>query len=74
MILHNFISLRVFIVYMENSLRFEFYFGQIHRSEICTEVSFALPKLMWTQIILHRTETLPQSEISNRFEFTSGLV
>ena len=38
MILRNFISLRAFIVYMENSLRFE----------ICTEKSFTKPEVMWT--------------------------
>ena len=44
MILRNFISLRVFTVYMENPMRFD-------RSEICTEVSFTSPELMWTQIM-----------------------
>ena len=34
--LRNFISLRAFIVYMENSLRFE----------ICTEKSFTKPEVM----------------------------
>ena len=41
MILRNFISLRAFTVYMENSLRFE----------ICTEVSFTTPEVMWTLIM-----------------------
>ena len=45
MILRNFISLRAFTVYMENSLRFE----------IWTEVSFTTPEVMWTLItkLLH---------------------
>ena len=41
MILRNFISLRAFTFYMENSLRF-----QIDRSEICTQVSFTTPEVM----------------------------
>ena len=46
MILRNFFSLRAFAVYVENSLRFEFHFGQIDRGEICTEVSFTSPEVM----------------------------
>ena len=82
MILHNFISLQTFTVYMENSLRFEIslQMDQMDRSEVCSEVSFTLPKLMWTltwtsvNVTLHRREVLPRSEISNWFEFTSGLM
>ena len=48
MILRNFISLRAFTVYMENSLRFE----------ICTKVSFTPPNVMWTLII-----KLPYTEV-----------
>ena len=48
MILRNFISLRAFTVYMENSLRFE----------ICTEVSFTTPEVMWTLIV-----KLPHTEV-----------
>ena len=48
MILRKFISLREFTVYMENSLRFE----------ICTEVSFTTPKVMWTLIM-----KLPHTEV-----------
>ena len=48
MILRNFISLRAFTVYMENSLRFE----------ICTEVSFTTPEVMWTLIM-----KLPHTEV-----------
>ena len=48
MILHNFISLRAFTVYMENSLRFE----------ICTEVSFTTSEVMWTLIM-----KLPHTEV-----------
>ena len=36
---------------MQNSLRFEVYFGQIDWSEIYTEVSFTSPEVMWTLII-----------------------
>ena len=48
MILRHFISLRAFTVYMENSLLFE----------ICTEVSFTSPELMWTLIM-----KLPYTEV-----------
>ena len=57
MILRNFISLRAFIVYMENSLRL-FHFGQLDRNEICTEVSFIPPEVMWTLIM-----KLPHTEL-----------
>ena len=40
-ILRKFISLRAFAVSIKNSLRFEI-------SEICTEVSFTPPEVMWT--------------------------
>ena len=43
LILGNFISLRAFTVYMENSLRFEISLGQF---EICNEVSFTSPELI----------------------------
>ena len=62
---------------MENSLRLKAHFSQIGQSEICTEVSFPLPEPMWmheVEIILHRSEILLQSEISNWFEFTSGFM
>ena len=71
MILRNFISLRAFTIYMENLLRFEISLRSI-----------------WAKWNLHRTEfhyaqshvnadnevTSHQSEISNRFQFTSGLM
>ena len=41
MILRNFISLRAFTVYMENSLPFK----------ICTEVSLTPPEVMWALIM-----------------------
>ena len=62
---------------MENSLWFEISLRSIwskwnlHRSEF----HFA-----WThvnannEVTLHQSEILPRSEISNRFEFTSGLM
>ena len=77
MILRNFISLRAVTVYMENSLRFEISLRSIwpkwnlHQSEF----HFA-----WThvnannEVTLHRSEIFTRSEISNRFEFTSGLM
>ena len=56
MILRNFISLRAFTVYMENSLRFE----------ICTEVSFTTPEVMWTLIMkLPHTEVKSQTGLSS---------
>ena len=36
----------------------KFHFGQIDQSEICTEVSFTSPKLMWTLIM-----KLPYTEV-----------
>ena len=51
MILCNFISLRAFSVYMENSLFLKFYFGHFDWNEICTEVSFTPPEVMWTLIM-----------------------
>ena len=62
MILPNFISLGVFTVYMENSLRFEISLRlNLHRSQF---------HLTWThvnannEVTIHRGEILPQSEIS----------
>ena len=70
MILRNFISLRAFTVYMEN---LKFHFGQIDRGEICTEMSFTTPEVMWTLIMkLAHTEVKFYPE--HRFEFTSGLM
>ena len=50
MILRNFISPREFTIYMENSLRLEISLRSIDRSEICTEVNFTTPEVMWTLI------------------------
>ena len=59
MILRNFISLPAFTFYMENSVRFEIDRNcQIDRGEICTEVSFTSPEVMWTLII-----KLPLTEV-----------
>ena len=58
MILRDFISLRAFTVYMKISLRSEILLGQIDWSETCTEVSFTVPKLMWTLI-----RKLPYTEV-----------
>ena len=66
MILRNFISLRAFTVYMENSLRLKFHFGQFDGSEICTEVIFTTPELMWTL-----TMKLPHTEVKSQIGVSS---
>ena len=77
MILRNFISLRAFTVYMENSLQFEISLWSIwpkwnlHQSEFHFDWTYVNTN---DAITLHRHEILPQSVISNRFEFTSGLM
>ena len=77
MILRNFISLRAFTVYMENSLRFEISLRSIwlkwnlHRSEFHYAESHVNAD---NEVTSHRSEILPRSEISNQFEFTSGLM
>ena len=70
MILRNFISLRAFTVYMENSLRFEISLRpswlkwNLHRSEFY----FAWTRVNTiNEVTLHQSEILFQSEISNRF-------
>ena len=76
MIMRNFVSLRAFTVYMKTRCGLKFHFGQFCQGEICTEVSFTTPESHVNadnEVTLHRSEILPQSEISNRFEFTSGL-
>ena len=77
MILRNFISLRAFIVYMENLLRFEISLRSIwpkwnlHRSEFHSTQSHENADNKATS---HQREIFSQSEISNRSEFTSGLM
>ena len=77
MILRNFISLQAFTVYMENSLRFEISLQSnwpkwnLHRREFHYAQNHVNTD---NEVILHRYEILPQSEISHRFEFTSGLI
>ena len=72
MILRNFISLRAFPVYMENSLRFEIWLKwNLHQSEFHYAQSHVNAD---NEVTLYRSEILPRSEISNRFEFTSGLM
>ena len=72
MILRNFILLRAFTVYMENSLRFENSLRSIwpkwnlHRREFLYARSHVNDD---NEVISHRSEILPGSEISNRFEF-----
>ena len=61
MILRNFISLRAFTAYMENSLRFEIY----------TEVSFITPEAMWTLIMkLPHTEVKCYPEVKSQTELS----
>ena len=77
MILRNFISLQVFTVSMKNSLRFEFHFGQLDRSEICTKASFTTLEVMWMLIMkLPQTEVKFYAEVKSQtgFEFTSDLM
>ena len=77
MILRNFISLWVFTVDMENSLRFESLLQSIwmewklHRSEFRYARSHLNAD---NEVTSHQFEILPQSEISNPFEFNSGLM
>ena len=72
MILRNFISLRAFTVYMENSLRFEIWpKWNLHRSEFHYAQSHVNAD---NEVISHRSEILSRSKISNWFEFTLGLM
>ena len=66
MILHNFISLQVFIYFLheKHAAVWNFTSFDLHRSEL---------HLPWTQMNANN-EIWPQSEISNRFELTSGLM
>ena len=74
MILRNFISLRAFTVYMENSLWFEISLRSmwnLHRSEFHSTQSHENAD---NEATSHQREIFSQSEISNRSEFTSGLM
>ena len=77
MILRNFISLQAFTLYMENSLWFEISLRSfwakwnLHWSEFHYARSHVNAD---NEVTSHQSEILPQSEISNRFEFTSGLM
>ena len=70
MILRNFVSLRAFTVYMENSLPFEILFRSnwpkwnLHESEFHFTWGHVNGE---KEVTLHRSEILPRSEISNRF-------
>ena len=76
MILRNFILLLAFAVYMENSLQFEISPRSIwpkwnlHQSEFHYSWSNANASKVTSQW----SEILSWSEISNRFEFTLGLI
>ena len=77
MILHNFILLWAFTVYMENSLQFEISFWSIWPKWNLHWDGF---HYAWShvnadnEVTWHQREILPRSEISNRFEFTLGLM
>ena len=67
----NFISQLYFaagIYCLHGKLTFllKFHFGQIDRSEICTEVSFTTPYVMWTLIM-----KLPHTEVKFYLEVKS---
>ena len=67
MILRNFISLRAFTVYMENSLQFEIsqsIWQNLHQSEFYYARSHVNAD---NEVTSHRKEILSQSEISNQF-------
>ena len=67
MILRNFISLRVFTVYMEKSLQFEIsqsIWQNLHQSEFHYARSHVNAD---NEVTSHRKEILSQSEISNQF-------
>ena len=75
--MHNFVSLRAFTVYMENPLQFEISLQSNWPkwNLLGSKLHFA-----WTYVNsnneanLHQSEILPQSEISNQFEFILGLM
>ena len=77
MIPRNFISLRAFTVYMENPLWFEISLllnwpkWNLHKSEFHYAQSHLIA---YNEVTSHRSEILPRSEVSNQFEFTSGLM
>ena len=77
MILRNFISLRAFTGYMENSLQFEISLRFIWRKWNLHWSEFHYARSHENddnKVNSHRSEILPRREISNRFEFTLGLV
>ena len=77
MILCNFILLQAFTAYMENSLRFEISLWSnwpkwnMQQSEFHYTQSYVSAD---NEVNSHRSEILPQSEMSNQFEFTLGLM
>ena len=77
MILRNFISLRAFTVYMENSLQFEISLRSnwlkwnLHQREFHYARSHVSAD---NEVTSHQSEILPWSEISNQFDFTLGLM
>ena len=50
MILCHFISLRHLLFTWKTHCSFRFHIAQVDRGEICTEVSFTYPEVMWTLI------------------------
>ena len=77
MILRSFILLRAFTFYMENSLRFNISLRLIWPKWNSQQSEFRFARSHVNadnEVTLQQSEILPRSEISNRFEFTSGLV
>ena len=77
MILCNFISLRAFNVYMENSWWFEISLWSNWQKQNLQQSEFHFARThanASNEVTLHQSEILPQSEISDRFEFISGLM
>ena len=71
--LRSFNSLRALLFTWKSHWGLEFHFGQTDRSEICTEMSFTLTKLMWTLVMkLAYTDVKFHPEVNwNRFEISN---
>ena len=77
MILRSFVSLWAFTVYMENSLPFEISLRSIWPKWNLHRIEFHYARSHVNadgEVTSHRSKNLPRSEISNWFEFTSGLM
>ena len=77
MILRSFISLQAFTAYKENSLRFEISLQSIWRKWNFHQNKFHSARShvnAANEATSHQSEVLSRSEISNRFDFTSGFM